>query len=193
VNTLFTKIIYPFSDISFLKGLSPLTCNAGSYVASIFPQQSAFRQDTTFSQNISQSHSLKYINLVFNENYDIQNSNNALIIDNQKFAYFGFQQIKSPEAFANFAFEKGIEDFKSPDNFWVPFETALTRRQLEILFHVYRGDSSKQIAETLSLSRRTVELHRQNCINKIGALSPKKLERIFSFTLIETLSAVSNL
>lgn len=192
VNILFTKVIHPLPDIRFLKGFSHFKSNDGTYIASIYPQHSAFKQDSDFTETLSRTDSLTFINLVFNEDNQ-QTSDDTLVIDNQKFAYYGYEQMISPEAFANFAFEKAIEGFTSPANFWVPFDTALTKRQLEIMHHVYKGHSSKQIGESLNLSRRTVELHRQNCINKIGALTPRKLERIFSFTLIEAISLASSL
>jgi hypothetical protein len=193
LKTLIAKIVYPLSDISFLKGFSSFNCSDGMFVSTIYPQQNAFKFTSNLNKSAAHDESLLLVNLIFDECDNKHGIENAINIGNQKFVYFGFKQIQSPEAFANFAFEVGIDGFKTPDNFWVPFETALTKRQLEILFFVYRGFSSKKIAEHLNLSQRTVELHRQNCISKIGPLSPKKLEGIFSFTLIEALSLTSNL
>ena len=45
----------------------------------------------------------------------------------------------------------------------------LTRREKEVLGLVTRGMTSSAIAQSLNLSRRTVEAHRRNIIGKLGA------------------------
>jgi len=45
----------------------------------------------------------------------------------------------------------------------------LTRREREVLSCVASGLSSRMIGEKLSISPRTVEIHRANMLNKIGA------------------------
>ncbi len=44
----------------------------------------------------------------------------------------------------------------------------LTRRELEVLRMIVQGHTNRQIAETLSLSVRTVESHRANLMGKLG-------------------------
>lgn len=44
--------------------------------------------------------------------------------------------------------------------------TILTRREQEISAHLCRGLTSKEIAEKLGISRRTVEDHRTNILKK---------------------------
>ncbi len=45
----------------------------------------------------------------------------------------------------------------------------LTRREREVLSGVANGHSNRLIAERLAISPRTVEIHRANMLNKIGA------------------------
>lgn len=45
---------------------------------------------------------------------------------------------------------------------------TLTQREWEVLDHVCRGASSKEIAGTLKLSRKTVETHRYHILKKLG-------------------------
>jgi DNA-binding NarL/FixJ family response regulator len=45
----------------------------------------------------------------------------------------------------------------------------LTERECEVLFHICKGYSNKEIAETLFLSKRTVDKHRENLLMKTGA------------------------
>lgn len=44
---------------------------------------------------------------------------------------------------------------------------ALTDRELEIISYIRKGESSKEIAVTLSLSAKTVEVHRYNILKKM--------------------------
>src|SRR6185312_2708252 len=54
----------------------------------------------------------------------------------------------------------------------------LTRREREIFELVIRGRSSDQIATELSISRRTVETHRQRVMRKLSAHSLAQMQRI---------------
>lgn len=44
---------------------------------------------------------------------------------------------------------------------------SLSGRELEIIAHIKKGDSSKEIAEALSISVKTVEVHRYNILRKL--------------------------
>lgn len=44
--------------------------------------------------------------------------------------------------------------------------TSLTKRQLQIVKLIAKGMSSREIAEQLGLSNRTVEVHRYNILRK---------------------------
>ena len=54
-------------------------------------------------------------------------------------------------------------------------ERVLTARQQQVVELVARGQSSKQIARALGLSRRTVESHRTNAIRRLGVRTTGEL------------------
>jgi DNA-binding NarL/FixJ family response regulator len=53
----------------------------------------------------------------------------------------------------------------------------LTQREQQVLEQVVRGASSKEIARTLNLSPRTVEIHRYNIFHKLGVRNAVELTR----------------
>ena len=55
-----------------------------------------------------------------------------------------------------------------PNLFNSPCAGTLTEREIEVLRLVGQGMSSKQIAEKIKVSSRTVETHRQNIMKKCG-------------------------
>lgn len=61
-----------------------------------------------------------------------------------------------------------LGDWQGDPRLFSPAESHLTQREQEVLGAVIRGESSRQIAEALGLSVRTVETHRQNIMNKLG-------------------------
>jgi two-component system response regulator FixJ len=56
--------------------------------------------------------------------------------------------------------------------------SRLTRREREVLFSVSDGLSNRSIAERLSISPRTVEIHRANMLDKLGASHTNEAIRI---------------
>ena len=54
-----------------------------------------------------------------------------------------------------------VEEMKHPT-------VSLTPREAEVLQHIVRGETSSQIAESLSLSVKTVEWHRSNLMSKLN-------------------------
>ncbi|MGD1148845.1 MAG: response regulator transcription factor [Thermoanaerobaculaceae bacterium] len=52
---------------------------------------------------------------------------------------------------------------------------TLTRRELDVLRLLAKGNTNRQIAELLGLSRRTVENHRANLMGKLGLVSRVEL------------------
>ena len=54
----------------------------------------------------------------------------------------------------------------------------LTRREREVLTGVAAGLSNRLIGEKLSISPRTVEIHRANMLNKMGANHTSEAIRI---------------
>ena len=55
---------------------------------------------------------------------------------------------------------------------------SLTAKEREVLTHVAAGEANKVIARRLDVSLRTVELHRQNVFQKMGADSLAELVRM---------------
>lgn len=53
--------------------------------------------------------------------------------------------------------------------------TRLTRREREVLQLITGGSNTKQIAEELNISTKTVETHRVNLMKKLGASNPVEL------------------
>jgi len=45
----------------------------------------------------------------------------------------------------------------------------LTRMELKILYHILEGRNSREIADVLRRSPRTVEVHRRHLMQKLGA------------------------
>jgi two-component system response regulator DctR len=56
---------------------------------------------------------------------------------------------------------------------------ALTEREREVLDKLLTGSSSKQIARELDISPRTVEIHRQHVLRKLGVASVRELIGLF--------------
>lgn len=57
----------------------------------------------------------------------------------------------------------------------VPLGRILSRREQEVLTHVLRGKTSREIGEIIGLSARTVEFHRGNIMGKMGAANVTEL------------------
>ncbi len=54
----------------------------------------------------------------------------------------------------------------------------LTAREREVLHHIVRGETNRQIAYALGLSIKTVEWHRSNIMEKLGAKSVADLVKL---------------
>lgn len=62
---------------------------------------------------------------------------------------------------------------------------ALTKRELEIIQLITEGKNNPKIAETLFISRHTVEQHRKNINRKLGINSmPQLFQYALAFDLI---------
>jgi two-component system, LuxR family, response regulator FixJ len=62
--------------------------------------------------------------------------------------------------------------------FHFPGRPPLTFREREVLFELIGGRSTKEIADRMDLSPRTVESHRVNIMQKVGAKNPAELVRL---------------
>lgn len=58
---------------------------------------------------------------------------------------------------------------------WAVEPVALTRREKEIANFIVDGQTSKEIAQTLRISRRTVEAHRAGLMRKLAARNTAEL------------------
>jgi len=59
----------------------------------------------------------------------------------------------------------------------VLLDHTLTRMELKILYHILDGKNNRQIADALSRSHRTVEVHRRHLMQKLGANNVVELLR----------------
>ncbi|MHB1125689.1 MAG: response regulator [Bacillota bacterium] len=64
---------------------------------------------------------------------------------------------------------------RTPEKSKLEKQDPLTERENEILSHVARGFTNKEIAELLDLSNRTVQTHRANIMKKLGIHSTVEL------------------
>ena len=167
-------------------------CPNSCFFTAFQPKREYFRGsqiknvESFFRKNIK----IAVVNLIFDDNY-IKNETFVHKIDEQFVTNVGGSQLKDLVTLYNYMFNIVISDFNLTQELWLPHEPTLTPRQVEILFHVYNGLSSKQIAEKLNLSPRTIELHRRNSIVRIGDLTPKKLESFFSPVIVKAYSEIS--
>jgi FixJ family two-component response regulator len=56
--------------------------------------------------------------------------------------------------------------------------SKLTKRELEVIHAVSLGWTSREIAESLAISHRTVEIHRQHAIGKLDARNSSEAVRV---------------
>ena len=74
--------------------------------------------------------------------------------------------------------------------------STLSKRELEILKHLARGESAIECGELLFISPKTVETHRKNIRKKLGTSSFYELSRyarafdLISILLLETITAI---
>ena len=81
-------------------------------------------------------------------------------------------------------FEHAIENYikKAPNNANAPYE-LLTKRESEVFNMVVKGLTSAQIGVALSISRRTVEIHRANILRKLNLASQYKQIKNYAIEL----------
>lgn len=68
--------------------------------------------------------------------------------------------------------------------------TRLSNREKEVLALLVNGDSNKQVAQKLCISPRTVEAHRANILQKIGATNVTALVKITMASMFSSVVSV---
>ena len=137
------------------------------------------------------SSKLTVLNLVFDDSADLETVQPVSQIGENKLSFISQKHLASLEEFSSFVISSVLPEIPLPDDFWIPVEPLLTQREWDILYLVYLGYSSKKIAVARNLSHRTVELHRQNCAQKIGTVTPVLLTALFSNSVLDTYSWTS--
>ena len=66
----------------------------------------------------------------------------------------------------------------STDDCWMPPHDLLTLRERAVLALIVSGHSSKEADRVLDVSRRTIEFHRANIMQKLRAKNTADLVRI---------------
>jgi DNA-binding NarL/FixJ family response regulator len=56
----------------------------------------------------------------------------------------------------------------------------LTKKEKQVIHYIAKGMTSKQVAEKMNLSSRTVETHRYNILNKMNVKSVVELIKLLS-------------
>lgn len=139
----------------------------------------------------NESSKLTVLNLVFDDSADLETVQPVSQIGENKLSFISQKHLASLEEFSSFVISSVLPEIALPDDFWIPVEPLLTQREWDILYLVYLGYSSKKIAVARNLSHRTVELHRQNCAQKIGTVTPVLLTALFSNSVLDTYSWTS--
>lgn len=74
-----------------------------------------------------------------------------------------------------FASEIGVKLFEQRDGFNKGNPRSMTQREKDVLKELANGLTSKEIAVKLELSKRTIDTHRQNLINKLQVKNTAEL------------------
>ena len=131
---------------------------------------------------------LTVLNLVFDDSAEAGAEQPPSQIGRDKLSFISPKQLSNLEEFSSFVMTSALPEIPLPEDFWIPVESLLTKREWDVLHLVYQGHSSKKIAAARKLSHRTVELHRQNCAQKLGPITPILLTSLFSNSVLETYS-----
>ena len=128
------------------------------------------------------------LNLVFDQLSDSETVQPASQIGGDKLSFISQRHLANLERFSRFVMTSALPKTPQPEDFKISVESLLTQREWDILRLVYMGYSSKKIAAARNLSHRTIELHRQNCAQKIGTITPLLLAALFSNSVLDTYS-----
>lgn len=70
-----------------------------------------------------------------------------------------------------------LSGFKTPSPSDMVYSVKLSKRETDVLQLIGKGFSSPQISQELNIAKSTIETHRRNLIEKLGASSTKDLIR----------------
>ena len=151
------------------------------------PNLDALRYRAEAQSPAKDDHQPQVLNIIFDSEHNIQSDNgSSRRKGDSTIVHAGGADFESFERFSTLIADEGYSDLQTSSDFWIPTQSVLTYREIEVLHYVYDGRSSKKIADELNLSSRTVELHRQNCSKKLGAITPRILSMLFSIKVLET-------
>jgi hypothetical protein len=151
------------------------------------PNLDALRYRAEAQSPVKDDHQPQVLNIIFDSENNIRSDNGSSRRKaDSTIVHAGGADFESFERFSTLIADEGYSDLPTSSDFWIPTQSVLTYREIEVLNFVYDGRSSKKIADELNLSSRTVELHRQNCSKKIGVITPRILSMLFSVKVLET-------
>lgn len=87
------------------------------------------------------------------------------------------QAVRRGELYVHPALTRGLFQDAAPPSVVVPQAEALSPREIDVLRLIAEGYTNRQIADTLSLSVRTVESHRASIMDKLGLHGRAELAR----------------
>ena len=179
----------PAQTLEALSEINSHSLTDTTVTMSLKPNLNFFKRKTLNEVNSKSEHStLTVLNLVCDDSTDPERVQPPSQIGQDKLSFISQKQLANLEEFSTFVISSVLPDIPLPEEFWVPVESLLTKREWDILHLVYMGYSSKKIAAARSLSHRTVELHRQNCAQKLGTITPILLASLFSNSVLDTYS-----
>ena len=142
IDIVFTDINMPkVNGINLIKKIKKINFNIKVIMMSMYSEKSIIKE-------------------AFLNNADGYLSKNCSIDDIKKAVKNAFSSSKTKNLFVK------NEEPKAKDSFSLKF--SLTKREKEIIKNILDQKSNVEIAEVLSISKRTVETHRKNIMLKLG-------------------------
>jgi DNA-binding CsgD family transcriptional regulator len=179
----------PAKALKAIQGINTHSLTVNTAVMSLTPNFNFFKRKALNDvKNKNKTSNLNVLNLVFNDSTDPEAMQSPSKIGHDKLSFISPKHLANLEEFSTFVIASALPEIPLSEEFWIPVESLLTQREWDILHLVYQGHSSKKIAASRTLSHRTVELHRQNCAQKLGPITPILLASLFSNSVLETYS-----
>ena len=189
-NVIVVKILgAPVKVLNALSEINRHSLTATTVSMTLTPNFNFFKRKALKEvKSKNENSKLMVLNLVCDDSADPETVQPPSQIGNDKLSFISKNHLTSLEEFSSFVISSMLPGIPLPKEFWIPVESLLTEREWDILHLVYMGYSSKKIAAARGLSHRTVELHRQNCAQKLGTITPTLLAALFSNSVLETYS-----